>query len=180
SCPPRAADRRLWGWRYPLTLCHGELRSLDAHHTAVNHLARSPDGKLIASAGGQPYQADAQGTIILWNPDTFEVVRRLQGHLGAVSNISFTPDGEYLVSSARFTDLGKIIRSRATLQEATRGEVRVWNVKLGRTELHMPGYSAITAAPDGKMLAAAALGEDIRVWDRKTRKVHLRLKHPAG
>jgi WD40 repeat protein len=176
-CPP---ERRQWEWRYLMSLCHGELRSLDAHHTVVNCLARSPDGKLLASGGGQPYQADAQGTILLWDAATYQVVRTLRGHLGAVGNIAFTPDGEHLVSSARFTDLNKIIRQRAPLEAATRGEVRVWNVKLGHTELHMPGYTSIVAAPDGKTLAAAALGEDVRVWDKKTRKVHLRLKHPKG
>src|SRR5262249_25634175 len=83
-CP---ADRRHWEWRYLKSLCHGELRSLDAHGAPVNHLARSPDGKYIASAGGQPYQSDAQGVIIIWDAATFEVVTKLSGHLGAVGNI---------------------------------------------------------------------------------------------
>jgi eukaryotic-like serine/threonine-protein kinase len=171
-CP---ADRRHWEWRYLKSLCHGELRSLADHGAPVNHLARSPDGKYIASAGGQPYQSDAQGLIIIWDAATFEVVKKLSGHLGGVGNIAFCPDGDHLVSTARFTDLGKIIRNQVGLEEATRSEVRVWNVKFSRTELHMPGYSALAASPDGKLLAGAAVNEDIRVWDPKTRDVRLHL-----
>jgi WD40 repeat protein/serine/threonine protein kinase len=176
-CPP---DRRQWEWRYLMSLCHGELRSLDAHHAVVNHLTRSPDGKMIAAGVGQPYQADAQGTIILLDADTFQEIATLHGHLGAVSNVAFCANGTHLVSTARFTDLGKIIRNRADLQEATRGEVRVWNWQLRRTELHMPGYTSLAQAPDGKSLAGAALNQDVRVWDPKTRTVNLHLPHRWG
>jgi eukaryotic-like serine/threonine-protein kinase len=176
-CPP---ERRQWEWRYLQALCHGELRSLDGGGGPVNHVARSPDGKYLAYATGQPYQSDAQGQIVILNAATFEVVKTLRGHSGAVGNVAFLANGTHLVSTARHTDLGRIIRERAGLAEVTRSEVRVWNVERGRTELHMPGYSALAASPDGKYLAGAAVNEDVRVWDPKTRTVTLHLPHRWG
>jgi WD40 repeat protein/serine/threonine protein kinase len=176
-CPPA---RRRWEWFYLQWLCHGELRTVDAGGVTVNDARYSPDGKYVVYSTGQPYQSDSPGEIVFCDATTLEVVKRLRGHLGAVYGVHFQPDGTHLLSTARFTDLGRMIRNRAELTEATRGEVRVWNFQAGRTVLQMPGYTALTGSPDGKYLAGAALNGDVRVWEAKTRQVLLHLPHRWG
>ncbi len=56
-------------------------------------MAISHDGKLIATAG--------QDSIIrLWNTQTFAEVRQLGGHPTPVTEVTFSPDDRYLLSTA--------------------------------------------------------------------------------
>ena len=54
-------------------------------------IAFSPDGQVLATAGGD-------ATIRLWNLQG-QPIARLKGHQGRVSSMAFSPDGHYLATA---------------------------------------------------------------------------------
>src|SRR5215831_9485829 len=61
------------------------------HSEHVHAIAFSPDGKLMATGGGD-------SVIRLWDAASGELRGRLTGHEKNVSAVAFAPDGETLVS----------------------------------------------------------------------------------
>ncbi len=72
----------------------------EAHtRTTVGSVEFSPDGRQIATAGGDQ-------TLVIWDAERLEPLRVLRGYIDQVRQVSWTPDGQGLVS----TTLGAGIR----------------------------------------------------------------------
>ena len=108
----------------------------------VNALAFSPDGALLATAGG-----DGTGRITPLNGRPSVVLK----HPAAVEDIAFSPNGE-LVATA-----------------SADGLARLWRVKDGALlrlfRGHTDGVTSVAFSPDGRRLVTASLDHDVRVWD---------------
>lgn len=66
---------------------------LGKHEGLVNHLAFSPDGKLIASG-------DEDGVVKVWDKTTLKELATFKGHEEAVTVLTFSPDGRTLASGS--------------------------------------------------------------------------------
>jgi WD40 repeat protein len=109
----------------------------------INHLAYSPDGRLLAVALG-------------WSAALWDVARReetvsLRGkHTGTVWSVAFTPDGQTLMTGSGD------------------GTVKLWDVASGRERgafaWGIGRVHVVAFAPDG-MRAAAGGDGDIVIWD---------------
>jgi WD40 repeat protein len=60
----------------------------------VRGIAFSPDGQLVATAGGNSH------TVSLWNAGTGELVRMMAGH-AVVDDVAFSPDGKLTATGGR-------------------------------------------------------------------------------
>ncbi len=117
---------------------------------AINALAFSPNGSTLASA--------TTDQIWLWDIDTKQVIRILEGHTWYVSALAFSTDGETIASAGWDWTL--------RLWEADTGKLRKTFGK------HTSGVDTVAFSPDGRTVASASWGL-IRLWN--TEGVPLRL-----
>ncbi len=142
-------------WTFP----SGQLKTtLQGHAEAVNALAASADGKVLASG------SDDQ-TVKIWNLETGAVVRTLSGHSNAVSSVAVSPDGQFVASGS---------------WDKT---IKIWNAKTGELLQTLTGHSglvnavAIASTPPipplgkgglGGVLASGSKDGSIRLWNLAT------------
>jgi WD40 repeat protein len=125
-----------------------EVATLRGARGAVDAIAFSADGKLIASGG-------EDRTLRVWEPGAdfrCEARARLTGHTGPIKALAFSPDGQGVATAAR--DL--------TVRLWSLGRIRSWE----RAILTHPSHVCSMAwSPDGKTVATACQDGIIRLWD---------------
>jgi len=149
-------------------------------------LAFSPDGSILASAGGgkpEGARGPAKGEIKLWRMSTGEVLKTMDVENGIVFQVAFSLDGKLLATASG---------SGSSVPEVP-GEVRLWNAATGelvnRLKGHSGGVYSVAFSPDGKMLASGSMPPmplphkelaEIKLWDLKTAKELRTLRGHAG
>ncbi|MCL4266734.1 MAG: hypothetical protein KJ069_26380 [Anaerolineae bacterium] len=112
---------------------------------AVNDIAASADGRLIAAA-------KANGIARIWQGE--ELLATLSGHNGPVTAVAFTEDGLRLATAGADSS------------------AKVWDVAAERAILTLSGHNgALTAVsfyPDGGRLVTAGTDGTARIWNAET------------
>jgi eukaryotic-like serine/threonine-protein kinase len=123
------------------------LRTLEGRHRlGVQEVAFSPDGRLLASAGGEETK--------LWDVSTGAEIRTFSGHADAVFGMAYSPDGKRLAS--------------ASLD----GTVRLWDVETAREcyafREHQGPVFGVAFSPDGRRVASGGWDMAVKIWDPAT------------
>lgn len=137
--------------------------SLIGHSAAINDIAFSTDGKMLASASND-------GTVRLWSTQT-------NLHLGTLEEQPDPANGGRQVNTIAFSGDGLTLASVYSFRDMNTHGVQLWNIKSKRydsiLEDHPYGVSALVFSPDGETLVSSGSKGDstIDLWDTRTKKL---------
>ncbi|MEK6233378.1 MAG: WD40 repeat domain-containing protein [Planctomycetales bacterium] len=128
--------------------------TLSGHADKVHACAFLPDGKVVT--------AGFDRAIRIWDRQSAEVDRMLEGHAGAILTLAASPDGKHLASAGK----DRVIK--------------LWTLDSPDAPKDLAGHRLsvyhVAFSPDGKLLASC--GEDdtqILIWDVEQAKIVKRL-----
>lgn len=129
--------------------------------TYINSLTFSPDGRWLVTGAGNPSITNGGDTARIWDAVTGQLHLNLLGHQKAVFGLSFSPDGNRLLT---------VDREKATL----------WNIQEKKFIANLsanadPDYSALFS-PDGRQVAATYHHRSAVVMTREEGRMELRLQ----
>ena len=119
-----------------------------SHVSLVESLAISPDGKNLASGSFQELR--------IWNTDTGEEVRKIEGFSDRIVALAFSPDGKLLATAGG--------------PPTEEGEVKLIEVASGKVVQDLKGAHSDTAfgvsfSADGKMLATCGADKFVKIFN---------------
>ncbi len=160
----------------------------------LHAVAFSRNGKMIAIGGSE------SGTVRVFDTDTGEILNVLNGPMGTISAIAFSPDSErvlaaswdqtayimhrhgrekdlrltedkFWISAAAFSPDGQYVIASGADDTA----VRLFNATDGhliaKMEGHLAGVRGAAFSPDGKLILTQSADETTRIWDAESHQL---------
>jgi WD40 repeat protein len=184
---PGQEDLRGWEWYYQDNLLHLDRMTLTGHDAAVESLAFSPDGTLLASGS-------LDATAVLWDVRTgaklrtfttpvHQGVQSLIHHGGGLVSVASAPVGERSgsapgqprwggITSVAFSPDGKWLATGNLLYQGH--NVLLWDVATGELAREFAGDQmgvwSVAFSRDGRWLACGAQNGVVRLWETATGK----------
>jgi WD40 repeat protein len=135
-------------------------RTISTELSNVHDVAFSPDGKMLAVAGGSPAE---KGTIELWSWPDIKLLHRLSPHKDVIHAIAWSADSRSLATASA--------DQTAKVLDLDSGKVKA------TLEGHSRGVRNVVFLPGDKQVVTAGTDETLRVWDCATGKLERNLSH---
>ncbi len=127
------------------------LLAIEGESATIQSLAFSPDGRFIALGGGRN-----DPRIEIWDLQQEKRIRHWKTYQNRVLALTFSPDGNTLVSSA------------------DGGAIEIWDIQEGKLLHqfleHTSNVLSLAISPDGRNLVSGGL-DGIRFWDLRDRQL---------
>ena len=124
------------------------VRALSGIRGTVVDLEFSRDGKLLATAAGEP---GVFGEAQLWNTADGKLLRTFTGHRDSLYAVALSPDGKTLATGS--------------YDQA----IKLWDTATGKETKTLAGHNGavfdLAFAPSGKFLASAGADRTVKLWD---------------
>lgn len=133
------------------------------HHDVIRCLALSPDGRILASAGGWQ-DSTPENPVRLWDVKIGKEIKQLKCPSRTVHSVSFSPDGKYLASAVG----SNFMFDTVVLWDLAKGkQLQVFGlIPQRREDLEKRGaIEAAAFSPDGNLLAFSAQRGILVLWD---------------
>jgi len=141
---PGEGDLREFCWHLLRKECEPALMTLVGHHKPVMAVTFSPDGKKIASGGGD-------GVVRLWEATTGRAIGELRDAVTEVTCLAYSPNGEHLAAGS------------------DGHTIRLWHSPTGEPGKLLTGHAdqvlALAFAPNGAILASGSSDKTVCIWD---------------
>lgn len=124
------------------------VRTLDTDQPQIHDLVFSPNGRLLAAAGGAPAEF---GTVEVYDWLSGKVVYRDESHEDVVYALGWNADGARCASASLDRSLKLHHLESAAVEHTLVG--------------HSRGVLAVEYLPGGRQLVSAGLDQSLRVWD---------------
>ncbi len=119
----------------------------------ANSVAFSPDEKLVVAGFGTQVFGE-EFIAILWDLESGNEMQRFDGHSQSVSNVAFSPDGQFIVTGSQ--------DRRVKLWDLANGEeIRTFSG-------HEGGITSLNFSPNGQFLLTSSFDDTARLWDVET------------
>lgn len=164
-------DQRGWEWHYLRGLCEQSVWESPRNKQAITTAVLSPDGRYAALGFGK-WGYDSPQAVEVWDTWENKLKWRLKGHPNCqVCCVQFSPDGQYLASSAIVWRDSK-----------TPGRVLLWKMSDGSLEKSVANINSkvVRFSPDGRNLLVGGMDGIVRQFSREDSRSVREFKGLAG
>lgn len=124
--------------------------------TELSHVMTTGDSAVVFSPDGRRFAfSHNDGTISLWDVETFTRLEVLRGHFDWARQMVFSPTGDLLVSAAGIAN--------------SDGQTFLWDLDTGTgRHLETPETLSVAFHPGGELVALGGSDGAVRLWDTQT------------
>ncbi|WP_372894348.1 protein kinase [Stieleria sp.] len=119
----------------------------------------SPMATMMATTIGIDRSGEGNSEITIWDTHSWKPVKKMRGHLGFITGMSFNENGTRLASVDAGIQMGN---NHVT----SKGQLILWDLQLGQQVFVMAGekgdFVSVAFSRDGKSLAT--IGESLKTW----------------